>query len=152
MKFFNIFFRWLDSLGRSATRNNAPYYRAKIMTDNELDFHQTLKFACARSSYEIWPQVAMLALLQPRKDPKVTRDWAALNAISNRRVDWVIARDGEPLVVIELDDRTHNAAADRVRDDILTSCGYQVARFDSRKKPDAQQLRKEIDGLANTRR
>jgi very-short-patch-repair endonuclease len=70
--------------------------------------------------------------------------WRAFRAISNTRVDWVIARDMEVIAVIELDDRTHDPRKDARRDRILASCGYKVLRFESHRRPDPRQIREAV--------
>jgi hypothetical protein len=136
---------WVRTLSKAARRSVSPYRRAAAMTANELDFHQTLKAACAPDGREAWPQVAMTALIQPKINPKTSGYWAVWNKISTRRVDWVVAEHGEPRLIVELDDRTHDAAADHDRDEILNACGYPVLRVQSRAKPTPRLLRDQIN-------
>jgi very-short-patch-repair endonuclease len=44
------------------------------------------------------------------------------------------------IAVIELDDRSHDAKRDAKRDQILKSCGYRVLRFQSKKRPEPEQI------------
>jgi len=46
----------------------------------------------------------------------------------------------EVVALIELDDRTHNATADRQRDAITKTAGYQTFRFPSKQKPTEAQI------------
>lgn len=44
------------------------------------------------------------------------------------------------LLVIELDDRTHDAGQDRQRDAITKAAGYQTLRFQSKHKPTVAEI------------
>ena len=128
---------------RPRRRGGAGYVRGGVLTPNEAEFHARLRRALG-PRYEVWPQVAMLALVSPHGGPD--GDWTAFNKVSNKRVDWVIAVDGEPRVVVELDDRTHEARRDRdrERDRILAACGWPVLRYESRAKPDEARIRADV--------
>lgn len=141
-------FRILRSGGGEA---EGFWRRGAVMTPNEIEFHSRLRRACPE--YEFWPQVSMLALLQPKFQPVDAASWRSFSAISSRRVDWVLAIRGAPRLIVELDDRTHDPAADARRDALLAACGWPVLRFDSRKKPDAERLRVAVnDALAKMER
>ncbi|KAK42875.1 hypothetical protein BG58_37710 [Caballeronia jiangsuensis] len=45
------------------------------------------------------------------------------------------------VAVVELDDRTHDAARDAVRDAYLASAGIRTIRFQSKAKPDESGIR-----------
>ncbi|WP_230533326.1 DUF2726 domain-containing protein [Microvirga roseola] len=120
-----------------------PRYRSQpVMTANEREFYQRLRSAFP--DCEIWPQVPILALVRPDAKENSRAFWLAFRQISNARVDWVIAEDTEVIAVIELDDRSHDARKDARRDQILASCGYQVIRFHSGRRPDPQQIREAV--------
>lgn len=113
-----------------------------LLTDNEREFHRRIR--AALPDFDVWPQVAMLALIEP-KSRQGSYPWKrAFSLISNRRVDWVIARQGNPVLVIELDDRTHNAKRDKKRDQILSSCQIHVLRYKSHQKPSVDEIRHDV--------
>lgn len=120
------------------------YRRQSVMTANEREFYQRL--LAAFPDCEIWPQVPILALVRPEAKEGTRAFWIAFRRISNTRVDWVIARDMEVLAIIELDDRSHNGRRDAQRDQVLKSCGYQVFRFNSNRRPDPQQIHEAVFG------
>ena len=115
------------------------YRRQPVMTANEREFYGRLVAACP--DCQIWPQVPILALVRPDAKTGTRAFWLAFRAISNTRVDWVIARDMEVLAVVELDDRSHDPRKDARRDQVLRSCGYRVIRFASHRRPTPQQIR-----------
>jgi hypothetical protein len=116
-----------------------PRFRpCTVMTANEREFYQRILQACP--DCEIWPQVPLLALVRPDAREGSRAFWTAFRQISNARVDWVIAQDMEVLAILELDDRSHDAKRDARRNDILKSCGYRVLRFQSKNRPDPEQI------------
>ena len=50
------------------------------------------------------------------------------------------------VAVVELDDRTHNAARDEKRDAMLHRANYRVVRWHSKKKPSEVEIRARIAG------
>lgn len=116
-----------------------PLYKQKsILTKNEVEFFWRLRSALP-DAY-IFPQVAMSALIEPKSNgkPRV----ADRNRISQKYVDFAIYTAGlELLAIVELDDRTHNKAADAQRDARLASAGIRTVRFQSRCKPDEREIR-----------
>ncbi|MEJ8839341.1 DUF2726 domain-containing protein [Ramlibacter sp. AN1133] len=90
------------------------------------------------------PQVAMGALIDPAVPRANGKTYFRLRGMfSQKIVDFVAQRrsDGKVVAVIELDDRTHRAEKDARRDEMLTSAGYQIVRWNSRSKPDAVAIR-----------
>ena len=124
-----------------------PFKPRPVMTENERDFHATLKRALPDQNWEAWPQVSMAAFIAPARDtandsPASRKAfWASFGKISNARVDWVVAYQGQAQCIVELDDKTHVAAKDSERDAIVRSVGLPTLRFQSRNKPDAATLR-----------
>jgi len=115
-----------------------------LMTRNEREFYTRL--LAAFPECQIWPQVPVLALLQPDARENSRAFWRGFRMISNARVDWVIVKDLEVLAIIELDDRTHNVRKDAKRDQIFASCGYRVVRFNAKQRPAPEQIRKTVFG------
>jgi hypothetical protein len=118
------------------------YRRHTIMTDNEREFYGRLLAACP--DCQIWPQVPILALVQPDAKEGSRAFWTAFRRISNARVDWAIVRDMDVLAIVELDDRSHDARKDAERDRILRSCGYRVVRFNSSRRPNPRQIHEAV--------
>lgn len=113
-----------------------------LMTANEREFYKRLLVAFPHC--QVWPQVPVLALLRPDEKEDSRAFWRGFRMISNARVDWVIVQDLEVVAVVELDDRTHDARKDAKRDKILTSCGYRVVRFNSKRRPTHDQIRQAV--------
>ena len=118
------------------------FKRRALMTDNEQEFHRRL--LAALPDLEIWPQVPIFALIEPTSRQGSARWKRGLRLISNRRVDWVIARRGTPVLVIELDDKTHDAKNDKRRDQLLASCDFHVLRVKSHQRPSPDEIRRDV--------
>lgn len=126
-----------------AQRFMRPSFRRRaLMTENELEFHRRLLTALPDA--EIWPQVPILALLEPRSRRGSVLWRRGFKMISNRRVDWVIAKRGNPLLIVELDDKTHDAGNDKKRDQLLASCNFPVLRYGSQFKPLPEEIRRDV--------
>lgn len=117
----------------------APRFKAKpLLTANEMEFLQRLEMAAPE--YRFHAQVAMGALLDPAIERKGhARDYMRMRAMfSQKIVDYVAQRrdTGQIVAIIELDDRSHDAARDARRDAMLQQAGYRTVRFQSKHKPD----------------
>jgi hypothetical protein len=118
-------------------------YAAKaLMTKNELHFYGLLERAIPE--YRIHAQVCMGALLQPAV-PSNSRNYHRIRAtFAQKIIDYVIQErgpEGGIVALVELDDRTHSAERDAVRDAMCRQAGYRVIRWDSRDKPSVQAIR-----------
>lgn len=110
-----------------------------FLTANELEFLNRLEAAVPGARFHA--QVAMGALLEPAFARKAnTSAYMSLRNLFSQKVVDFVAQDrgsGAVLAVIELDDRTHNAAKDNKRDEMLREGGYKIVRWHSTAKPDA---------------
>ena len=62
------------------------------------------------------------------------------------RVDYVVEdrASGRIMLLIELDDRTHNASKDRDRDQLTARAGYTTVRLPASERPTAESVRRHI--------
>ena len=111
-----------------------------LLTGNETEFFHRLQRALP--AYQVFPQVSFGALLTD--DGKLSRNarWSIRGKFDRKIADFVICERGSLKVValIELDDRTHDASADRQRDAITKMAGYQTFRFQSKQKPSEKEI------------
>ena len=109
------------------------------MSDNELEFFGRL--IAALPEHYIFPQVAMSALLEASSSDKRVAHSDRLR-IAQQRIDYVVCNKRcEVIAVVELDDRTHSRAKDKVRDGRLEQASIKTGRFQSRQKPTADAIR-----------
>lgn len=106
-----------------------------LLTPNETEFFHRLQRALP--AYRVFPQVSFAALLTDDGQLSRRARWT-LRALFDRKIaDFVVCEAGSLKIValIELDDRTHDASADRRRDAITKAAGYRTFRFQSKGKP-----------------
>jgi very-short-patch-repair endonuclease len=107
----------------------------RFLTARETAMLTTLERALPHC--RIHAQVAMGALLQVPNNPLRKRRLSDRNAFSQKIVDFV-AQDratGAILALIEVDDRSHHADRDRVRDEMTGYAGYRTVRIPGRVQP-----------------
>lgn len=121
----------------SAIRHASPYHygrRKYLMTQSENKFFKLL-VESAGGQVNVFPQVRLSSLLYRAKGIE-RRYWhAALARINQKSVDYVLCNKltGEILLVIELDDPTHDTAIRKKRDfevnQMLKEAGMPFLRF-----------------------
>lgn len=134
---------------RYLSRKERPDFAPRpILTPNEVEFFHRLSHALP--SYLILPQVAMSALIRPNLHENDPNYIGTFRRYSQKVVDYVVCEREtiNPVVIIELDDSTHDNIADHIRDTMLNSAGYSVIRWDSRSKPSTREIQDAIAALA----
>lgn len=124
-------------------RDQSSGYRSRaLMTDNEVEFFGRL--VAALPEHYIFPQVAMSALIEAKSSDNKKAHSDRLR-IAQQRVDYLVCDMTCAVVaVVELDDRTHSASKDQVRDARLLQAGIRTVRFQSKNKPSINDLRAAI--------
>lgn len=135
-----------SSKGSKGAGRTGTYRGRKLMTDNEAEFFGRL--VVALPDHYVFPQVAMSALLETTSSDKKTAHGDRLR-IAQQRVDYVVCtKSCEVVAVVELDDRTHSAAKDQLRDARLEQGGMRTVRFQARSKPKAEAIRHMVLGTS----
>lgn len=129
----------------TSASDKTKYKPKNLLTANELEFITRLEQACPE--YRFHAQVCMAAIMEPdlprsEKGPY----YSARGKIAQKMVDYVVQdrNTGNIIALIELDDKTHNPDKDTQRDAITQSAGYKTIRWNSKNKPSAEQIRKEL--------
>lgn len=122
---------------------HAPRFKARLLlTPSEAEFLARLEAAVPE--YRFHCQVAMGALLEPDIARKGNgRDYFRMRAmVSQKVVDYVAQRrdNGQIVAIIELDDRSHDAAKDARRDAMLHQAGYRTLRWQASARPGAAEI------------
>jgi hypothetical protein len=127
-------------LFRSRTPWLARIKPKSLLTANETEFFHRLQRAL--NGYHVFPQVAFGAVLTDDGQLASKARWSVRAKFDRKIVDFVICERGSLKIValIELDDRTHSASADRERDAITKAAGYQTFRFQSKQKPSEAEI------------
>lgn len=98
--------------------------RKSLMTPNEAEFYRRLERALP--AYRVFPQVSFAAFLTDDGTMSQRRRWSVRARFDRKIADFVVC-DGKTLEIvalIELDDATHTARADRARDAMTKTAGY----------------------------
>jgi hypothetical protein len=111
-----------------------------LLTPNETEFFHRLQRAL--SGYHVFPQVPFAALLTVDRKLSGKARWSLRARFDRKIADFVVCErlSLKVLAIIELDDRTHDAEADRDRDALTEAAGYRTFRFQSRKKPSEAEI------------
>jgi hypothetical protein len=120
--------------------------KKRFLTETEARVLAMLE--AALPEHRIMAQVAMGALLQAgSKDRKKAH--SARNMFAQKIVDFVVVTraTAEVVALIELDDRTHQAAKDRKRDAMTASAGYRTIRLAAGRRPTAESVRAAVAEL-----
>jgi len=121
-----------------------PVEPRALMTDME---RRTIGFIeAAIPTARVHAQVSMGALLRPRSGLDQSTRQTTRNRFSSKRVDFVVEdrASGRIMLLIELDDRTHDAAKDRDRDRLTRRAGYTTVRLPASERPTAESVRRHI--------
>lgn len=114
--------------------------RKPLLTANEAEFfHRLLR---ALPGFYVFPQVSFGAFLTDDGQLSRNAQWAVRANFDRKIADFVVCERGslKIVAVVELDDRTHDAQADRQRDAITKAAGYQTIRYQSRQKPSEAEI------------
>lgn len=129
----------LDLLPISPQSQTIPEHKrsSHLATENERRFHDALLLAIP-SDYRIHCQVSLMALVQPVQWKDNSRTWA-------KRMDFVITdKQTQVLVVIELDDKTHNWKKRKARDEYVNKVlegHHKLVRFKSARTYDPEHIK-----------
>lgn len=121
-----------------------PVEPRALMTDME---RRTIGFIeAAIPDARVHAQVSMGALMRPKSGLDKSTRQRTLNRFTSRRVDFVVEEraSGRIMLLIELDDRTHNAGKDRDRDRLTGRAGYTTVRLPASERPTAESVRRHI--------
>jgi very-short-patch-repair endonuclease len=137
---------------KSSGKSGVAYRPCRLQSENEIEFFGRITQAVPE--YRVFVQVSMAALIEPALNKTRLNNrqwWSAFGAISQQRVDYVVAdRNMNIIAVIELDDRSHDTKRpqDLIRDLRLNRAGIQTIRYESKHKPEVCRLRSELLALS----
>ena len=117
----------------------AHIQRKRLLTPNEVEF--LFRLQRALPSHHIFPQVSFAAFLTDDGKLSKKSSWAVRAKFDRKIADYVVCDQNFAIIaLVELDDRTHVAAADRHRDALTRAAGYQTLRFQSKQKPSVAEI------------
>jgi len=114
-----------------------------LMTPREVEFWRLLR--AVAEPYHVAPQVAMNALLKVAPGMDRKRSLGSRNSFDRKYVDFALVDErGSVRLLIELDDRTHNADRDASRDRMTAQAGYSTLRINGRAAHNSDLLKSAI--------
>lgn len=119
----------------------------RFITDAEFSFFRVLQLAMKEDAY-VLAQVALGQLIFV-KNAKGQKAWR--NRIQSKAVDYLIcdAQKMKPLLVVELDDVSHESKdrqkRDQVLDEVLQAAGLPILHIKAAMHYDPRELRRQID-------
>ena len=120
-----------------------PRFRSKPMLAGPyLEFFQTLRSALP--DYDVFPQVALSALVDPVGGPKGRR--FALDCMNSRRAGYaVFDQDMQLVAIVELSHRSRATRKETALDACLARAGIKTLRFYSTQMPSETVIRNAVD-------
>lgn len=130
--------------GGGKTIGGLPVVARPLMTDMERRTIGLLEDALPGT--RIHAQVSMGALMKPKSGLDRSTRTSTFNRFSSRRVDFVVEdrATGRILMLVELDDRTHDRRSDQDRDRLTARAGYVTVRLPASERPSAESVQRHI--------
>lgn len=92
-------------------------------------------------------QVSMGAIMNPAKGLSKSEWWTTFNKFSSKRVDFVVEdpHSGRIILLVELDDRSHDRRSDTDRDALTRHAGYTTLRLPAGERPMHTRVERHIE-------
>lgn len=109
---------------------NFPYYKKELLTNNEKKFYRIIKQLAKKYDIETLIKVRMADLIECKKGMN-KKDWGKyFGKIKAKHVDFVLIKNEDVILIIELDDYTHKwqnrMNRDKFVDEALKGCNYKI--------------------------
>ncbi len=104
------------------------YKRRRILTNNEEDFFRKLYPIATRYNLLLFSKIRVADIIEPNNMEKNSEWYSAFGRIKSRHVDFALVNPYtmQVIIVIELDDRSHNQPKTMERDYMINQA-YQTA-------------------------
>ena len=112
-------------------RPRPPLFATPVLTRAEIAFHARLVRAARRNGVaHVFAQVSMAAIMDADRGMDARERKSLRNRFDRKIVDFVLCdADTNVLLVVELDDRTHDGDRDRARDALVAAAGHRTMRI-----------------------
>ncbi|OGV57576.1 MAG: hypothetical protein A2X45_11275 [Lentisphaerae bacterium GWF2_50_93] len=133
-----------------SSRRRRDYVRRNLFSPAELSFFKVLEQALD-GKYKIFTKIRLADIIKVGGELEKSERQTAFNKIQSKHVDFVLCDPGDLSVqcVIELDDKSHEAADRIARDEFvdsaLESAGIPIARFAARRQYAAEDIVKGVE-------
>lgn len=111
-----------------------PYSRKNLLTKNEWSFYKQLKPIADKLNLHILSKVRLADLVEVKKGLNNSEWQTAFNRINKKHIDFILCNPENlyPLLLIELDDSSHQQEKQKERDAFVKSLyektGYKLLR------------------------
>ncbi|GGD81927.1 DUF2726 domain-containing protein [Croceicoccus mobilis] len=131
----------LHLTNRPKSLGSLPVTKRPLMTAAEQRVIRYIENALPNT--RIHAQVSMGALMLPKKGLNKSDWFRTFNRFSSKRVDYIVEdrATGQVLLIVELDDRSHDKRKDADRDRLTRAAGYITARLPANERHTAQSVR-----------
>lgn len=106
-------------LSSSTDKTQYKYQRRSLLSKNELEFYKVLYPIASKNGLILFTKTRLADLIEPVKG---SANWqGSFNKISQKHVDFILcdASKLNPVLIIELDDATHERANRQLRDEFV---------------------------------
>ncbi|WBY18127.1 DUF2726 domain-containing protein (plasmid) [Erythrobacteraceae bacterium WH01K] len=92
-------------------------------------------------------QVSMGAIMNPANGLSKSEWWTTFNKFSSKRVDFLVEdpHSGRIILLVELDDRSHDRRSDTDRDALTRHAGYTTVRLPAGERPTQTSVERHIE-------
>ena len=127
----------------------APSYLSRLKVRPKPLMTQAERRVCimierALPGARVHSQVSLGAIMNPARGLTKSEWWTTFNKFSSKRIDFVVEdpETGAVILLVELDDRTHNSRGDRDRDrdELTRHAGFQTVRIPAGRWPTQQSI------------
>ncbi|MCH5184576.1 MAG: DUF2726 domain-containing protein [Oscillospiraceae bacterium] len=115
-------------------KKRLPYIKAEnLLTKNERDCYMLLRDFSDRHGYDVLCKIRFADIVNVCKGTKDYMKW--FNKIKSKHIDFVLCRkyETDPVLLIELDDRSHDAPErierDNFVDEVCGVCGIDIVHI-----------------------
>lgn len=122
----------LDTVEKHDSKDHSSDYQRKLLlTKNEWKNYMAMRICLSEQNLMICPKVRLLDLIEPKKGLDTKQRRTLLNKIQSKHVDFTICDEKlNVLLILELDDASHEAPERQKRDhfvdSVLTGAGYKI--------------------------
>lgn len=107
-----------------------PYHKKYLLTKNEYYFYRKLKQITEYNGLQILAKIRLADIVEVNKGIN-KRDWIKyFSKIKSKHIDFAIADNMKIILIIELDDNSHQRNERKERDifvdNVLINCGYEI--------------------------
>ncbi|MCM1528866.1 MAG: DUF2726 domain-containing protein [Alistipes sp.] len=107
-----------------------PYQKKYLLTKNEYNFYKKLVPIANKYNLQILTKIRLADLVETKPNLNRVDSNAYFNKIKSKHIDFALAHHMAIVMLIELDDSSHQyqsrAERDMFVDDVLQRCGYTI--------------------------